>query len=123
MGSTHTRRRGLAAALAVSFGRRRGHSAAQPASASVANDRLTVTGTQSADVVRLGLDANDPNTLNVTLNGYSQSFDRSTFVSIAVELRGGDDDFAISGAFGDEALTVNGGNGADRSTARAPTTS
>jgi Ca2+-binding RTX toxin-like protein len=102
-----------AASLAVSFGAAGSAGAAQSPSASVANDRLTVTGTRHGDVVRLGLDANNPNLLNVDLNGYTQSFDRSTFVAIAVELRGGNDDFAITGAFGDEALTVNGGNGDD----------
>jgi len=102
-----------AAALAVSLGAVGHAGAAQSASASVANDRLTVVGTQGADTVLLGLDANDPNTLHVDLNGIGQTFDRKTFTAVTVELGAGDDVFAIDGQFGDEALTVDGGNGND----------
>jgi len=93
--------------------------AARHAAASVANDTLTVTGTNASDRIALRLAAGAPNTLEVDFddNGVAdQSFDRATFTSINVFLLNGDDAFRvdqINGAFADEALTVYGGNGDD----------
>ena len=102
-----------AAALAVSLGTAGTAGAAAAASASVANGRLTIEGTNHADVVEVAPDAVDPNTLVVTLNGTEQRFDRSTFTAVSVNLLGGDDQFRAGGSFTDEALTVDGGSGND----------
>ena len=120
------------AALAVGFGAAGTAGAAQshnsitpdhvvaapsaPASASVANDTLTITGTNRNDNITIALAAGDPNTLTVDLdnNGIpDQHFDRSTFSAISVFLEGGDDQFAVMGTSPDEPLTVDGGSGDD----------
>src|SRR5262249_1688112 len=82
-----------AAALAVSLGTAGTAGAAPAASASVANGRLTIEGTNNADSVTVGLDAQNPNTFVVNLNGSQQTFDRSTFTAVSVDLRAGDDQF------------------------------
>jgi len=94
-------------------------SAAQAPYASVANDTLTVTGTQTSERLVLRLQAGAPGILEVDFgdDGTAEfSFDRATFSRINVLLRAGDDQFRvdqINGAFADEALTVDGGNGND----------
>src|SRR6476619_8653767 len=67
-----------AAGAAPSYGR--AHAAPRSASASVANDTLSIVGTAADDNVSIGLAA-DPNTLNVDFNNGSpvQQFDRSKF--------------------------------------------
>jgi hypothetical protein len=87
-----------------------------PVSAAVANDTLTITGTNGPDNISIALANGDPNTLNVDLdnNGtVDQHFDRNTFSAIAVFLQSGDDKFAVSGTSPDEALSVDGGSGDD----------
>jgi hypothetical protein len=105
-----------AAALALSLGISGRAAAAPTAAASVAHDTLTITGTNGPDQITIGLAA-DPNTLVVNFGSSGppeQSFDRTTFSAIAVFLRGGDDQFSVTGPpFTDEFLTVDAGNGND----------
>jgi RTX calcium-binding nonapeptide repeat (4 copies) len=94
-------------------------SAAPSPSASVANDTLTVTGTNASELLALRLQAGAPGTLQVDFGDdgvAEQSFDRATFSRIEVFLRGGDDQFRMdqtNGAFADEAAMIDGGNGND----------
>ena len=111
---------GIAATAALAFGlTATGPAAAATASASVANDTLTVNGTRAADQIALRLAAGDLNTLQVDFgdNGSAdQSFDRSTFSHIVVSLKRGDDRFRIdetTGAIADEGLVVKAGRGDD----------
>ena len=91
--------------------------AGQFATAVVANDTLTITGTNGPDNISFALNGSDPNTLDVDLdnNGFPDvQFDRNTFSAIAVFLQGGDDTFAVTGTTSpDEALSVDGGSGDD----------
>ena len=93
--------------------------APQSASASVANDTLTVIGTSASDRLALRLAAGDANTLQIDFGDdgtADQSFDRHTFSTINVSLLEGDDQFRVdqaNGAFADETLTVDGGSGDD----------
>ena len=85
------------------------------ATAVVANDTLTITGTNGPDNISYALNG-DPNLLDVNLsNGAFPDFqfDRSTFSAIAVFLQGGDDHFTVNGTSPDETLTVDGGSGND----------
>lgn len=120
-----TRRLGLAgAAAAVTLGL----AVAGPAgtagatsrgSARVAHDTLTVVGTSRADAIALRLAPGDANTIQVDFgdNGTAdRSFDRSTFTSIHVFTRSGNDRFRVdqvNGPFADEALSIDGGSGND----------
>ena len=82
-------------------------------------DTLVVNGGSGGESLALRLAAGDPNTLQVDFgdDGTAEhSFDRSTFSSIEVSLRSGNDRFRVdqaNGAFADEALTVDGGSGND----------
>ena len=108
---------GAAAMLAV------GLAAASPAaaatSASVSNDTLTVNGDSGDDRIALRLAAGAAGTLQVDFGddgSAEHSFDRSTFSRIEVFTGSGNDRFRVdqaNGAFTDEALTVDGGNGHD----------
>lgn len=103
----------MAAGLAVA-----GAAGAAPpahASASVANDTLTVLGTNGDDTMTLGSDAVDPGAVTIDFgNGtLPQSFARSSFSSISVFLRGGDDQFQAGRGIADETLTVQAGAGND----------
>ena len=86
-------------------------------SASVAGGTLTILGTIGDDSVAIGVPARDLNTLEVDLgNGAApQRFDRSTFTTISVFLRLGDDQFEVlpGGSLADESLVVAGGAGDD----------
>jgi hypothetical protein len=127
MTSTRTarvRRVGLAAGAATALGLAAvamagPAGAAQTPSASVASDTLTITGTNASERLALRLQAGAPGVLDVDFgdDGTAEfSFDRATFSRINVLLRGGDDQFRVdqaNGAFPDEALTVDGGNGND----------
>jgi Ca2+-binding RTX toxin-like protein len=116
-----TRQLGLAAAvtLAVGLVATGTADAARPAraSASLANDTLTVSGTNGPDAIQLEVPAADPNTLLVDVgNGTRpQSFDRSRFSTIAVFLRGGADQFHVApgGSLVGDTLIVDGGGGRD----------
>ena len=122
--SARVRRVGLAAGASAALGLA-GVAMASPAgaapspSASVANDTLTVTGTNASERLALRLQAGAPGVLDVDFgdDGTADfSFDRATFSHIDVFLRGGDDQFRVdqtNGSFPDEALTVYGGNGND----------
>lgn len=84
-------------------------------SASVAGGTLTILGTPGDD--SFAIRAGDPNTLDVDLGngGQPQRFDRHTFDTISVALRGGDDHFQVSpgASLADENLAVVGGAGND----------
>src|SRR4051794_19180825 len=88
-----------------------------PASASVANNTLTITGTDGDDAVSISFVANAGNTVLVDLgNGSTQSFDRSTFNAASVFLGRGDDQLrTVSGGSSvtDPTLNVSGGAGDD----------
>jgi Ca2+-binding RTX toxin-like protein len=88
--------------------------AASAPSASVANDTLTIDGTNGRDTITIGV-GTDPSTLLVDLGtgATPRSFARSTFTTIDVSLALGNDVFSVNpqGQFGDKALTVNGGGG------------
>jgi hypothetical protein len=110
---------GAATALAVGLIAAGPAGAASRTSASVSGDTLTVTGSSASESLALRLAAGDANTLEVDFGddgSADQSFDRSTFSSIEVFLRSGNDRFKvdqINGAFADEALTVHGAGGND----------
>jgi hypothetical protein len=84
------------------------------AAATVANDTLTITGTNGPDRIGLDVGAN-PNTLLVTLGTQTQSFDRSTFNTINVFLGAGDDEFFGQGGATpiNDNMTVYAGSGND----------
>jgi len=88
-----------------------------PASASVANNTLTITGTDGDDAISVNFAPNDANTVLVDLgNGSTTSFDRATFNAASVFLGRGDDQFrTLSGGstVTDPPLNVFGGNGND----------
>lgn len=110
---------GAATALAVGLIAAGPAGAASRTSASVSGDTLTVTGSSASESLALRLAAGEANTLEVDFGddgSADQSFDRSTFSSIEVFLRSGNDRFRvdqINGAFADEALTVHGAGGND----------
>src|SRR5690349_19866932 len=100
------------AGAAPAYGRSHSGATLPSATAVVANDTLTITGTNGPDNISIALNG-DANTLNVDLdnNGIpDHPFDRTTFSAIAVFLQGGDDQFAVVGTSPDEALTVDGGS-------------
>lgn len=90
--------------------------ASSVAAATVAGTTLLVTGTDAADAVSLRFDA-IAKSLAVDFGGVvpAETFDRTTFTSIAVSLGGGNDSFAVAatGQFNDIPLTVDGGEGND----------
>lgn len=108
---------GVAGTAAASpyFGSSRAATPETP-SASVANDTLTIVGTNGPDQVTLEL-RSDLQTLVVGFGGdgsHDQKFDRNTFSAINTFLRGGNDRFSVTGApFSDERLMVDGGDGDD----------
>ena len=113
---------GLAAAVALAITiATTGPAAATPAtgSSSVEDQTLTVVGTQRADHIALRLAPGEPNTLVVDFDddgSADQSFDRTTFTHIDVLLRTGDDRLRvdqINGAFADDPVTVDAGDGDD----------
>ena len=115
------RRLGLAAGAAamVAVGLATAGPAAAATSASVSNDTLTVTGDSGDDRIALRLAGGAAGTLQVDFGddgSAEHSFDRSTFSRIEVFAGSGNDRFRVdqaNGAFTDEALTVDGGNGHD----------
>jgi hypothetical protein len=126
----HTKRNAQPSRLALATGAAAalvaGLVAAGPAGASVprtsafvSGDRLTVIGSPASDTLALRLAAGDPNTLQVDFGddgSAEHQFDRSTFSSIQVLLRSGNDGFRVdqtNGAFADEQLTVFAGSGND----------
>jgi Ca2+-binding RTX toxin-like protein len=113
---------GLAAAVALAVSvAMAGTAAASPpeGSSSVAEDTLTVVGTQGADQLALRLAPGDPNTLQVDFDddgSADQSFNRTTFTHIDVFLRNGDDSVRVdqtNGAFADDPVRVDAGRGDD----------
>ncbi|HEU4543230.1 MAG TPA: hypothetical protein VFR23_19020 [Jiangellaceae bacterium] len=108
---------GAAAMLAV--GLATASPAAAATSASVSNDTLTVNGDNGDDRIALRLAAGAAGTLQVDFGddgSAEHSFDRGTFSRIEVFIGNGNDQFRVdqtNGAFTDEALTVDGGNGDD----------
>jgi Ca2+-binding RTX toxin-like protein len=106
-----------AVAAATAIGLAVASPATAATSASVANDALTVVGTDGNDQIALRLAPGNTGTLQVVFDGtLDGSFDRTTFSKIVVLLGNGDDRFDIdqtNGAFPDEQVTANGGNGDD----------
>jgi Ca2+-binding RTX toxin-like protein len=96
---------------------------AEPAAASytaqVEGDTLRVAGDAASDTLALRLASGAPGTLelDVDADGTGEfAFDRSTFSRIEVRAGDGDDNVHVNqlfGAFTDEALTIDGGAGAD----------
>jgi RTX calcium-binding nonapeptide repeat (4 copies) len=94
------------------------HSLTTPKSptATVANNTLTVTGTDGDDFVDVSLSPADPNVLLLDLapdGSDEHEFDRNTFTAIAVFLGDGNDQFTMQRPSPDEALTVDAGDGDD----------
>ena len=122
-GEPHTRRGlvrvALAAALLAGTLGALPHRAEAAYKARVATGTLTITGDSASDKLALRLQAASPTTLEVDVDADGTAefaFDRSTFTAIAVDAGGGDDEVRIDqsgGAFADEAVTLNGGDGAD----------
>jgi Ca2+-binding RTX toxin-like protein len=87
------------------------------ASASVANNTLTITGTDGNDSISVSFVENRANTVLVDFgNGSTETFDRSTFNAASVFLGRGDDQFrTLSGgsAVTDPPLNVFAGDGDD----------
>ncbi len=116
---------GAAAALAVGLvaagpaGAAGAAGATSRTSASVSGDTLDVRGSSASESLALRLAPGDTNTLQVDFGddgSAEHSFDRSTFSSIEVSLRSGQDRFRVdqvNGVFADERLTVDGGSGDD----------
>ncbi len=87
--------------------------ASDSASASIVGRTLNIEGSGAADTIALGLDA-DPNTLLVHFtDGTTEQFDRSTFDSIDVSLRGGGDQFTGGGIPMSQTSRIDGGGGDD----------
>jgi hypothetical protein len=86
--------------------------AANAGSAVIANNTLTVTGTNGPDVVNLEADATK---VQVAFgDGSAQRFDLADFNAISVSLGNGDDQFTEQqGVLANKTLTVVGGNGND----------
>ena len=83
-------------------------------SAFIANNTLTITGTNGPDVVALGADATEVQVVFGSDPASVQRFDLTDFNAISVSLGNGDDQFTEqSGVLVDKLLTVNGGNGND----------
>ena len=80
---------------------------------------LRISGDSASDRLSLQLEPGSPGTLQLDVGSdgtADYSFDRTTFTAIEVKGRGGDDEIRVNqsfGAFTDEALTLNGGGGAD----------
>jgi hypothetical protein len=119
--STLGRNLGLAAAVTLTAGLVAAGSAATassaPASATVADNTLTIRGTNGADAISVafGAEAADPVVVDLG-NGSVTRFTRSTFDAVAVYLRSGDDQFRTrtgGTAVTDAPVIVDGGNGND----------
>jgi len=90
------------------------------ASASVANNTLTITGTDNADSITLTVAGADPTTLDVALGpNVTQSFPLSTFNSIGVTLGAGDDTFNVRTPSLAVPMTLDAGSGNDTITTGA----
>ena len=95
--------------------------AAAPAamSTSVADDTLTVTGSDASERIALRLAPGVPTTLQVDLGddgSADQQFDRATFTRVVVLAGAGSDRIRVddaNGAFTDESVTLDGGGGDD----------
>jgi Ca2+-binding RTX toxin-like protein len=80
---------------------------------------LQLVGDGASDKLALRLQAGSPNILQVDVGDDGTAdfaFDRSSFTGIDVEAGGGNDQVRVdqtNGAFTDEAVTINGGNGND----------
>ena len=110
---------GAATVLGVGFTSTGTAAAQDRASASVSQGTLTVTGTEQSDNIALLLAPRAPGTLQVDFGDDGSpefSFDRSTFSRINVFAGDGNDHVRINqvnGAFADERVTIDGGNGND----------
>ena len=84
--------------------------------ATISGGTLLINGTDGPDAVSLRFSSN-VGVLAVDFAGAvpAESFDRSTFTSVAVALGGGDDTFTVAaqGQFNNIPLTVDGGDGND----------
>ena len=95
------------------------HQALATYSGKVKANKLTLTGNGDSDQLVLRLRAGDPTILEVDVDADGTadfSFNRSRFRAIDVLARGGDDEVRIdqsNGAFPDELITLDGGQGED----------
>ena len=87
--------------------------------AQVQNGILRITGNNEPDRLALRLDPSSPGTLELDVGAdgiVDFAFDRATFTQIAVSAGGGNDEVTIDeshGAFADEGVVIDGGDGAD----------
>jgi Ca2+-binding RTX toxin-like protein len=87
--------------------------------AKVEGGTLKLVGNSASDQLLIGLEPGSPDILqaDVGADGAADfSFDRTTFTAVDVRAGGGDDlvrILQVGGAFTDEAVTINGGDGAD----------
>ena len=109
----------LGSVAAFALGLHATPASATPAPVAVVNNTLRINATNADDRVALRLTAGAPGTLEIDFGDdgtADHSFDRNAFDEIRVSLRSGDDQFRVdqaNGAFADEALSVDGGNGND----------
>jgi Ca2+-binding RTX toxin-like protein len=105
----------LAATLLLSLGS--AAAASHGPTATVAGGTLTVEGTSADETIALRLASPTTLVVDVGADGTADfSFDRSTFMAVVVNGAAGDDTLQIDqsgGTFTDEAVTLDGGKGAD----------
>ena len=95
------------------------HQAQAAYSGKVKSNKLMLVGNGDSDQLVLRLRAGDPTILEVDVGADGTadfSFNRSRFKAIEVQARGGDDEVRIdqsNGAFPDELMTIDGGQGED----------
>jgi len=90
------------------------HAAPNAGSAFIANNTLTIVGTDAPDVVSLEADATEARVTFAADPANVHHFNLTDFTSISVSLGNGDDVFTQqSGVLTDKPTTVDGGNGND----------
>ena len=95
------------------------HQARAAYSGKIKSNKLTLVGDGDSDQLVLRLRAGDPTILEVDVGADGTadfSFNRSRFRAIEVQAKGGDDEVRIdqsNGAFPDELVTMDGGQGED----------
>ena len=103
----------VASAAAAAFSAQAG-AAVNAGTASIANNTLTVTGTNGSDVVTLDADATDVQIAFGDDPANVHRFNLADFSDISVSLGNGDDQFTErSDVLANKKLTVDGGNGND----------
>ena len=79
-------------------------------------DTLRVNGTGRADTITVGLDAGNSNTINVTVNGVLQQFDKTNIHAITIASGSGNDVVTIDESNGalPVGVLISGGKGSDQ---------